>query len=325
MLHRRSLLALVLLALPVASALAAEAFPTRSLTMVVPYAAGGPTDTVSRLVAEAMGNRLGQQIVVENVAGAGGTLGAQRVAEADPDGYTLLMHHIAQATSPSLYRRLPYDPATDFAPIGLVTEAPMTLVARPGFPPASIAELLAYMRERKDGITYANAGLGGASHICGMLLMSTLDVKLTTVPYKGTGPAMTDLLGGQVDLMCDQTTNTVGQLKGGRIKGYAVTTRERVPSLPDLPTLDEAGLKGFEVTIWHGLYAPAGTPEPVIGRLTQALQGAVEDPKVIQRFADLATTPVTPDRATPEVLGRHLQSEIEKWRPIIQAAGAYAD
>jgi tripartite-type tricarboxylate transporter receptor subunit TctC len=204
MLHPRSLLALVLLALPVASALAAEAFPTRSLTMVVPYAAGGPTDTVSRLVAEAMGNRLGQQIVVENVAGAGGTLGAQRVAEADPDGYTLLMHHIAQATSPSLYRRLPYDPATAFAPIGLVTEAPMTPVARPGFPPASIAELLAYMRERKDGITYANAGLGGASHICGMLLMSTLDVKLTTVPYKGTGPAMTDLLGGQVDMMCDQ-------------------------------------------------------------------------------------------------------------------------
>ena len=225
MVLRRSLLALaVLLALPKASASAAEAFPTRSLTMVVPYAAGGPTDTVSRLVAEAMGNRLGQQIVVENVAGAGGTLGAQRVAEAAPDGYTLLMHHIAQATSPSLYRRLPYDPATAFAPIGLVTEAPMTLVARPGFPPASIAELLAYMRERKDGITYANAGLGGASHICGMLLMSTLDVKLTTVPYKGTGPAMTDFLGGQVDMLCDQTTNTVGQLKGGRIRA--------MPSLP---------------------------------------------------------------------------------------------
>jgi tripartite-type tricarboxylate transporter receptor subunit TctC len=293
--------------------------------MIVPFAAGGPTDTVARLIAEPMTRTLGQQVIVENVGGAGGTLGAGRVAKADPDGYTLLLHHIGQATSASLYRKLAYDPATAFTAVGLVTDVPMTIVAKNDLEPGSVGELLEWVKTKKDEVTLANAGIGSASHLCGMLLMSALGTPMTTVPYKGTGPAMTDLLGGQVDLMCDQTTNTSGQIKSGKIKGYAVTTKEQVPSLPDLPTLAASGLPGFEVAVWHGLYAPKGTPQEAVDRLAAALQEALEDPKVIERFADLGTVPVAQDRATPAALDEHLQAEIAKWRPIIQAAGVYAD
>jgi tripartite-type tricarboxylate transporter receptor subunit TctC len=292
---------------------------------VVPFTAGGPTDTVARLISEPMTASLGQQVIVENVGGAGGTLGAARVAKAEPDGYTLLLHHIGQATSVSLYRKLPYKPGEAFAPVGLVTDVPMTLVARADFPPNSVAELIEYLKANKDQVTLANAGIGSASHLCGMLLMDALDTPLTTVPYKGTGPAMTDLMGGQVDLMCDQTTNTSGQIKSGKIKGYAVTTPERLPVLPDLPTLDEAGLEGFEMTVWHGLYAPAGTPKDIVEKLSAALQVALKDPKVVERFAQLGTAPVAPEQATPAALDQHLAAEIEKWKPVIQSAGAYAD
>ncbi len=309
----------------VAGAASAQTYPERTITMIVPFAAGGPTDTVARLIAEPMTQSLGQQVIVENVGGAGGTIGARRVASADPDGYTLLLHHIGQATSAALYRKLPYDPADAFAPIGLVTDVPMTVVARPDFSPTSAGELIAYVKTNKDGVTLANAGIGSASHLCGMLLMDALDTPMTTVPYKGTGPAMTDLLGGQVDVMCDQTTNTSGQIRSGKIKAYAVTTKEPVASLPDLPTLDSAGLPGFEVAVWHGLYAPAGTPPEVVDKLAAALQGALQDPKVIERFADLGTEPVAQERATPAALNTHLQAEIAKWKPIIEAAGVYAD
>ena len=293
--------------------------------MIVPFAAGGPTDTVARLIAEPMTASLGQQVIVENVGGAGGTLGARRVATAEPDGYTLLLHHIGQATSASLYRKLPYDPATAFAPIGLVTDVPMTIVSRPDFAPTSISELIEYVKTNKDQVTLANAGIGSASHLCGMLLMDALDTPMTTVPYKGTGPAMTDLLGSQVDLMCDQTTNTTSQIKSGKIKAYAVTTKEVVASLPDLPTLDASGVAGFEVAVWHALYAPAGTPPEVVDKIAAALQAALKDPKVIERFADLGTVPVTQDRATPAALNTQLQAELAKWKPIIEAAGVYAD
>jgi tripartite-type tricarboxylate transporter receptor subunit TctC len=303
----------------------ADSYPSRVVTMIVPFAAGGPTDTVARLVAEPMTRVLGQQVVVENVGGAGGTLGAARVAKADPDGYTLLLHHIGQATSASLYRKLRYDPATAFASIGLVTDVPMTVVAKKDLAPGTVGELLDHIRANKDQVTLANAGIGSASHLCGMLLMSALDVPMTTVPYKGTGPAMTDLMGGQIDLMCDQTTNTTGQIKSGKIKAYAVTTKTPVKSLPDLPTLDSSGLPGFEVAVWHGLYAPKGTPQDVVDKLASALQTALADPKVVERFADLGTEPVAKDRATPAALEQHLQAEIAKWRPIIQAAGVYAD
>jgi len=303
----------------------AQDYPSRTITMVVPFAAGGPTDTVARLLAEPMTVVLGQQVIVENVGGAGGTLGAGRVAKADPDGYTILLHHIGQATSASLYRKLAYDPATAFEPVGLVTDVPMTLVGKADFEPGSVAELLEYIKTKKDEVTYAHAGLGSASQLCGMLLMDALDTPMTTVPYKGTGPAMTDLLGGQVDMMCDQTTNTTSQIKSGKIKAYAVTTKKRVPSLPDLPTLDESGVPGFEVAIWHAIYAPKGTPKEAIDKLARALQTALKDPKVIERFADLGTEPVAQDRATPEALGAYLQSELAKWKPVIEAAGVYAD
>lgn len=300
-------------------------YPAKPVTIVVPYAAGGPTDTVARLIAQAMSNDLKQQVLVENVGGAGGTIGASKVAHAAPDGYTLLLHHIGQATSATLYRKLPYSVLDDFAPIGLVTDVPMTIVARKDFPPKDMKELIAYVKANKDKVTYANAGIGAASHLCGMLFMSAIQTQVTTVPYKGTGPAMNDLLGGQVDFMCDQTTNTTSQIKGGKIKVYAVTTKTRVASLADVPTTVEAGLPAFQVGVWHGLYAPKGTPKPVIDRLSKSLQAALRDGNVKQRFADLGTEPEPQNRATPEALRAHLKAEVEKWAPVIKAAGVYAD
>ncbi|HTH93901.1 MAG TPA: tripartite tricarboxylate transporter substrate binding protein BugD [Rhodocyclaceae bacterium] len=303
----------------------ANTYPDKPITVVVPFAAGGPTDTVARLIAQAMSVNLKQTVLVENQGGAGGTVGAARVARATPDGYTLLLNHIGQSTAPSLYRKLSYDPVNDFEPIGNITDVPMTIVARQDFPPKNIQEFITYVKANKDKITYANAGVGSASHLCGMLLMTALQTDFTTVPYKGTGPAMNDLLGGQVDFMCDQTTNTTSQIKSGKIKAYAVTTKARVPSLPNLPTLDSAGLPGFEVASWHGLYAPKGTPTAIIDRLTKALQAALQDPIVKQRFADLGTEPVTLKRATPEALRVQLRQEVDKWGPIIKKAGIYAD
>ena len=329
MLIRRLLLALAAatpLALGAETATAADdAYPSGVITLIVPYAAGGPSDTVGRLLAESMSETLGQQVIVENIGGASGTLGAARVANADPDGYTLLLHNNTHATNTLLYRKLPYDPDTAFAPIGVATETPMTLVGRSDLPPSSVGELLDYIRTNKDQVTIGNAGVGGPSHLCGMLIMSRLDTQMTTVPYKGTGPAMTDLLGGHIDLMCDQATNTVGPIRSGDVKAYAVTTESRVPELPDLPTLDEAGLEGFETSVWHGLYAPQGTPPEVLEKLAGALRTALDEPEVVQRLADLATKPVTPDRVNPEALQATLEAEIAKWQPLIEAAGIYAD
>jgi putative tricarboxylic transport membrane protein len=302
-----------------------QEYPTKVITMVVPFAAGGPTDTVARLIAAPMSKTLKQQVIVENVGGAGGTIAANRVAKAAPDGYTILIHHIGMATAPALYRKLPYNPMTDFEPIGLINEVPMTLVAKKDFPAKDLKELIAYVKANKTKVNYANAGLGAASHLCGMLFMTAIQTDVTTVPYGGTAPAMNDLLGGQVDFMCDQTTNTTSQIKAGKIKVYGVTTKKRVPSLPDVPTMDEAGLPGFEVSVWHALYAPKGTPKPVIDKLTKALQDALKDANVKQRFADLGTEPVAQDRATPEALRKHLKAEIDRWGPIIKKAGVYAD
>ena len=312
------------LALGVGAA-SAQDYPTGPVTIVVPFSAGGPTDTVTRLIAESMSTTLGEQIIVENVGGAGGTLGARRVAQAEPDGYTLLVHHIGMATSATLYRSLPYDPRTAFAPVGLITEVPMTLVARPDFPPQDLPELVSYVKENADEVLYANAGIGAASQLCGMLIMQALDTQLTTVPYQGTGPAMTDLMGGQVDFMCDQTTNTTNPIKAGSIKAYAAFTDERLDVLPDLPTAAEGGLEGIEIAIWHGLYAPAGTPEDVVAKLSDALKTALADEHVVQRFAELGTAPVPPEAATPEALQEKLLSEIDRWKPVIEEAGVYAE
>ena len=303
----------------------AQDYPSKVITMIVPFAAGGPTDTVARLLAQSMSKELKQTVLVENVAGAGGTLGAGRVARSPGDGYTVFLHHIGHSTAPALYRKLPYDPIADFEPIGLVTDVPMTLVSKKDFPAKDFKELLAYVKANKDKVSYANAGLGSASHLCGMLFMTAIQTDFTTVPYKGTGPAMNDLLGGQVDFMCDQTTNTTGQIKGCKVKVYAVTTKTRVPSLPYVSTMHETGLPNFEVAVWHGLYAPKGTPKPVLDKLARWLQVALKDANVKQRFADLGTEPVAESRATPQALKAHLKAEIDKWGPIIKKAGAYAD
>ena len=303
----------------------AQQYPTKVITMVVPFAAGGPTDTVARLIGGPMSKTLGQQVIVENVGGAGGTIAAARVANATPDGYTILIHHIGMSTAPALYRKLRYKPTADFAPIGLINEVPMTIVARNDFPAKDLKELIAYVKKNKDKVTYANAGLGAASHLCGMLFMTAIQTDVVTVPYKGTAPAMNDLLGGQVDFMCDQTTNTTSQIKAKKIKVYAVTTKDRVASLKEVPTAHEAGLPNFEVSVWHGLYAPKGTPKPVVDRLTKALQVALKDKNVIDRFGDLGTAPVEEKRATPEALAARLKSETDKWGPIIKKAGVFAD
>lgn len=303
----------------------AQEYPVKTITMIVPFAAGGPTDTVARLVAQSMGTQLKQQVIIENVGGAGGTIGAARVAKAAPDGYTIFLHHIGQSTAPRLYRKLSYNAIDSFEPIGLVTDVPMTLVARKDFPAKDFKEMLAYVKANKAKVAYANAGLGSASHLCGMLFMSAIGTDLTTVPYKGTGPAMNDLLGGQVDLMCDQTTNTTSQIKGGKIKAYGVTTKARLAAMPDVPTLNEAGLPGFEIAVWHGMYAPHGTPKAIIETLAGALRVALKDPVVKQRFADLGTEPVADSQARPEALRAHLKSEIDRWGPIITKAGIYAD
>jgi tripartite-type tricarboxylate transporter receptor subunit TctC len=303
----------------------AQKFPTKVITMVVPFTAGGPTDTVARLIGAPMSKVLGQQVIVENVGGAGGTIAAGRVAKASADGYTILIHHIGMSTAPTLYRKLQYKPLEDFAPIGLINEVPMTLVSRRDFPPKDLKELIAYVKANKDKVTYANAGIGAASHLCGMLFMTTIQTDLTTVPYKGTADVIKDLLGGQVDFSCDQTTNTTSQIKADKIKVYGVTTKTRLGSLPNVPTMDEAGLKGFEIAVWHGLYAPKGTSQAVIDSLTKALQAALKDATVKQRFGDLGTEPIAEKRATPDALRAQLKAEIERWSPIIKKAGVYAD
>ena len=308
-----------------APAAAQSAWPDKPVTLVVPFAAGGPTDLVARLIAIPMGKSLGQTVLVDNTVGAGGTIAGARVARAAPNGYTLFIHHLGMSTAPALYKKLPFDPLKDFEYIGQVVDVPMTLLARKNFPANNFKELEAYVRANKDKVSLANAGLGAVSHLCGLLFMSQIGVDLTTVPYKGTGPAMNDLLGGQVDLLCDQTTTTVPMIKDARVKVYGVTTLKRLTALPNVPTLDEQGLKGFEVKVWHGLYAPKGTPQAVLEKVNVALRAALQDPMVKQRMADLSSDIVPMDKVTPAGLKTHLEAEIAKWSPVIQKAGIYAD
>jgi len=309
----------------VATSAVAQQYPTKSVLMLVPYAAGGPTDTVARVVAQSMSKPLGQTVVVENKPSAGGILAPEQVKNSKPDGYTILIHHIGMATTPALYRQLRFDPLKDFEYIGLINEVPMTIIANEKVPAKNLQEFLAYIKSNKDKVSYANAGIGAASHLCGMLFMSAIQTDFLTVPYKGTGPAMNDLLGGQVTFMCDQTTSTTSQIKGGKVKVYGVTAPQRVASLPDVPTLQEQGLKGADVAIWHGLYAPKGTPKPVLDKLVGALQETVKDEAVKKRFSDLGATTYPPEKATPAALQAHLKSEIDKWTPLIKKAGVYAD
>ncbi|MBP8895336.1 MAG: tripartite tricarboxylate transporter substrate binding protein BugD [Ottowia sp.] len=307
------------------AAVAQAAFPAKPVTVVVPFSAGGPTDVVARLIGVPMGKALGQTVIIDNALGAGGTIAAAKVARAAPDGYTIFLHHMGMSTAPALYRKLSFDPLKDFEYIGQVVDVPMTLLGRKDLPANNFKELQAYVKANGNKVTLANAGLGAVSHLCGLLFMSQMGVELTTVPYKGTGPAMNDLLGGQVDLLCDQTTQTVPFIKDGRIKVYGVTTHNRLGSLPNVPTLDEQGLKAFEVKVWHGMYAPKGTPKEVIDKLNAALKTAMADPHVKQRLAELSSDIPSADKMTPEGLRTHLTAEIAKWGPVIKKAGIYAD
>jgi len=303
----------------------AQDYPARPITIVVPAAAGGPTDTIARITAQAMSKLLGQQITIENIGGAGGTIGTGRVVRAAPDGYTLVIYHVGLSTAATLYRQLPYDTKTAFSSIGLITDAPMTIIARPDFEPNTLSEFVAYIRSRSVKTTMGNAGVGSASHLCGMLFMSETQLQVTTVPYRGTAPVMNDLIGKQIDMSCDQATNTTGPILGKLVKAYAVTTKARLKSIPDLPTADEAGLKGFELGVWHGLFAPRGTPPDIVQKLSVALKTALKDPDLVKRFNDINTEPMTESRATPEAAQHMLVSEIDRWAPIIKAAGQYAD
>jgi tripartite-type tricarboxylate transporter receptor subunit TctC len=313
------------LALTSSGAFAQGGYPTRPITMLVPFAAGGATDTVARVTAATMSKLLGQTIIIENATGAGGTIAAARAARAEPDGYTILIHHIGISTAATLYRKLPYDTKTAFAPIGLVTNAPMTIIARPNLPPSTLAELITYIKANGDKMTFGNAGLGAASQLCGLMFMNAIDKQILSVPYKGNGPVMNDLIAGQIDLTCDQTTNTTGPIGSKLVKAYAITTKTRLSSMPDLPTADEAGLKGFEAGAWHGIYAPKGTPDDVVQKLAKVLQESLRDPELIKRFNDINTDPVPQDQATPAALKKQLDSEVDRWAPIIKASGQFAD
>jgi tripartite-type tricarboxylate transporter receptor subunit TctC len=316
------LVAGVIMAWPACGSAQTPAFPSAPITMVVPYAAGGPTDIVARLTAETMGRLLDQRIVVENVAGAGGTVGMARVAKSEATGYTLLLNHIGMATSVTLFPKAAANPIADFEPVGLIVDAPMTLVGKSSLPANTLSELVAYVKANKDKITYANAGPGTASYLCGMLFMSAIGQELTAVSYRGTGPAMTDLVGGQVDLMCDQTTNTTSYITAGSIKAYVATRAQRLPTLPQIPSAKEAGMDSLDLSIWHAIYAPKGTPKPVIDRLQAALDGALEDPVLRERFTTLGGIIVPKADRTPEGLRVKLQSEVERWRTVLKAPSA---
>jgi tripartite-type tricarboxylate transporter receptor subunit TctC len=303
----------------------AQDFPSRPITIIVPYAPGGSTDVLGRTIAESMSKELKTPVILENVGGAGGTIGTARAAKSTPNGYTLLFHNMGHAAAPWLYKSLAYDPLNDFEHIGLVADVPMILVAKKNLPPKNLEELIAYARVQKEKIAFAHAGNGSTTHLCAVLLTSTLQVDMTLVPYRGTGPALQDLISGQVDLLCDQPVATSGHLKSGLIKPYAIANKTRIPSLPDVPTFREAGLPGFEIEVWHGLYAPKGTPAAVVDRLVEALQNALRDPALIQRFASLGTAPVEQSRINPRALRAHLKAEVERWGPILKKAGVNPD
>lgn len=307
---------------------AAQDFPTKPITIIVPFSAGGPTDKVARDLAVALAKPLGNAtIVVDNSAGAGGSIGANKVAKAPADGYTLLLHHIGMATMPTLVRNIPFKVESDFEYVGLINDVPMTLIGKPSLPANNYKELMAWVQQNKGKINLGNAGVGSASHLCGMLWQAAVGVDMTAVPYKGTAPAMNDLIGGQIDIMCDQTTNTTAQIEGKKVKAYAVTSPKRLatPALKDLPTLQEMGLKDFEVSIFHGLYAPKGTPPAVLKKINDALKLALKDPEFVKREEGLGAVVVTDKRVEPAEHKKFVAGEIAKWSPAIKAANVYVD
>ena len=302
-------------------------FPEKPVVLVVPFAAGGPSDRIARDVAEAMRKHLPQPVIVENAAGAGGTVGVAKVARSNADGYTLLVHHIGMATAPALYRKLTYKVPDDFDYLGLINESPSTVITRPTMEANNFDELRKYIAANPGKLNLAHAGLGSASHLCGLMLQSALKADMVTIAYKGTAPAMSDLLGGQVDIMCDQATNAVPQIEAGRVKLYAVTSAQRSsqPAIASAPTLAEAGLPGFNVSIWHGLYAPKGTPPAVLGKLNGALRAALKDPDFIRKQEALGVSVVNDGRLEAAGHKKFVEDEMTRWSVVIKAAGQYAD
>jgi tripartite-type tricarboxylate transporter receptor subunit TctC len=315
-------LSAALLALSLQGAALAQAdFPSKSVAMVVPFPPAGSTDVIGRLLAQTMGKHLGQSVLVENVGGAGGTIGAAKAARAPGDGYTLLFNNMAQASAPSLYAKLPFDPQVDFEPVGPLVEVPMILVARKNFPGDTLQAVFDYAKANPGKLNFATAGVGATTHLCEVLLQFSTGLKWTAVPYKGTGPALNDLLGGQVDVICDQPASTLGHIKSGNLKPIAVATKARLKSLPEVPTFEESGMPGFQLAVWHGLYASKGTPKPVIDKLSAALRLSLSDPAFTQRLQEMSGLVVPPEQATPDALRQLLKSEVERWRNALRSAG----
>lgn len=305
----------------VGTATAQSEFPSKPITLFIPFPPAGSTDVLGRILAQAMGKQLQQTVLVENTGGAGGTIGAAKVARAQPDGYTVLFHNMAQASAPALYAKLPYDPVADFEPIGIVTEVPMILVARKNFPADNLQGILSFVKANPDKLNFANAGIGATSHLCEVLMKSATGAKWTTIPYKGTGPALNDMLGGQVDLICDQPASTLGHIKSGSLKPIAVATSSRLKTLPDVPTFAESGLPGFELAVWHGLYAPKGTPKAAVEKIAAALRQALRDPALVQRYQDMSALIASQEQATPEALRNFLQADVARWKKALKEAG----
>ncbi len=305
------------------SATAADTFPSRPITLVVPFAAGGPGDTVGRLLAAAMSRT--QSVVVENVSGAGGNIGAARVARATPDGYTLLFHQLGMAVSPALYAKLEYDALNDFDYIGLVAYQPNVIVTRPNLPAKTFPEFLDYLRAHAKELTFANTGPGGASHLCAILFMSATGIDMKSIPYRATSLALNDLLGGQVDLLCDSVATATPSIEAGKLKAWGVSSKARAAGLPDLPSLAEQGLDGVDMVTWTALYAPKNLPPPVRDTLVALLQGAVTDPTFQANLKKIGSAAMPKERATPEGLSTYLRQEMARWRPIIEKAKIRGD
>lgn len=302
------------------AAATAQDYPTRPITMIVPFAAGGPTDIIARLAAESMSKTLGQQVIIENVAGAGGTTGSSRAAAAAPDGYTILMGHMGtHGAAPGLYKNLKYNPSTDFTPIGNVAGTPIIVVAKKAFPAEDMKGFVAYVKANNDKLTQAHAGVGSVSYTTCQLLTHQMGVKATAVAYTGTGPALNDLVGGQVDYMCDQIPSVIAQIRAGTIKALGIALPERSPALPNLPTTKEGGMPDFQVSAWNAIFAPKGLPDPIKAKLADAVNKALDDAKVKERLLDLgAVIPQGAERG-PDGLAKLVKSEVERWGPILKA------
>jgi tripartite-type tricarboxylate transporter receptor subunit TctC len=320
--RRTMLVAAMVASFAVPAGAMAQAYPGKPITVIVPFAAGGPTDALARVLGQRMGETLGQQLIIENVGGGGGTIGVNKAAKATPDGYTLLFTHMGTlAVNIALSKSLPYDSLKDLDPIGLGGTNPMVLVVKKDLPAKNFTEFMAYVRANQKKVQYGMAGIGSASHLGGLMLNSMMKVEVLEIPYKGTGPALNDLVSGQFDYMVDQAVNVLAQIQAGNIRALGVSTKKRLPQLPDVPTIDGSGLPGYEVTIWNGFFAPTGTPKDIVTKVNQALLTTLADTSVVKRLTELAVDLPTPQEATPEALTAQLKASIDLWVPAVRAAG----